>query len=448
MNPNNPNHIPTIPNSTTKRKPKRNIQQNTLHNPNNYLQNHPNYLQQPTNFPANYLQESHQNYQPPFNPHNYSPNFYHGQSQPNFQYNPMSQSSYNEPISNSDVDEQNDDEDDEYDDEEGEFEIPCTQPNFTQLLTQQSTHSERNSQGRQTDKKIWSTAETVALISGYMNTSNDAITGTQQKVGVFWRRVVESYYAAGQANPEEISYRTPASLKSRWKRISEAVTKWCGSFDKAKGRRVSGQNDENVIEEAHKIHENSFGRFCFYDEWLLLKKWNNYRSILENPVYKPKRGRPSKAPVMDESVGTGSSGKRPRDEGDESSPNTPTSGPFADESIPRPEGVKKAKSRLKGKELANSELGSFGERLDLYGQVRDKSAEVEIQRLEFERQKEAKKEARKQKQLELEEKNIKMRQLQMNWDMLHQLLAKDVRAPWEERMIVELQKSLEQFQGF
>uniref|UniRef100_A0A803L251 Myb-like domain-containing protein n=1 Tax=Chenopodium quinoa TaxID=63459 RepID=A0A803L251_CHEQI len=127
------------------------------------------------------------------------------------------------------------------DDGEGN-ETPSPHQNFTQMLQQplQSTSEFRVSGS---NNRGWSRSETAALISGYMNTSTDIITGTNQKKGVFWKRVLDAYDAARESNADEISLRTISSLKGRWMRISEAVLKWCGSYDKARKRKGSGYNE-------------------------------------------------------------------------------------------------------------------------------------------------------------------------------------------------------------
>uniref|UniRef100_A0A803MDI4 No apical meristem-associated C-terminal domain-containing protein n=2 Tax=Chenopodium quinoa TaxID=63459 RepID=A0A803MDI4_CHEQI len=321
--------------------------------------------------------------------------------------------------------------------------------NYTELLTQPTFQSSPHPTPKpieEPDKKIWDDAETTALISAYMNTTNDQITGTNQRSNVFWQRVLASYEDARKANPEEITIGTVGSLKGQWLRIAPAVVKWCGSIDKA--RMHSGQNADDVIAKAHKIHKNSYGKFQFYKEWLQLKKWDRYRSILEQKVLVSERGRPSKKPATVNTPESGSSGKTSRDEDGGSTPNTPTSGDvFTDEFVPRSDGSKKAKSRLKGKEVTTQALDtfeSFGDKLKLYGEMRDKAVDRDLERLELDK----KKEARKQKQIELEERNIQMQQYKMNWDMLQQLLAKEVRAPWEDQMIIELQEYLRKFRAF
>ncbi|XP_021773283.1 glutathione S-transferase T3-like [Chenopodium quinoa] len=295
------------------------------------------------------------------------------------------------------------------DDGEGN-ETPSPHQNFTQMLQQplQSTPEFRVSGS---NNRGWSRSETAALISGYMNTSTDIITGTNQKKGVFWKRVLDAYDAARESNADEISLRTISSLKGRWMRISEAVLKWCGSYDKARKRKGSGYNEDDVIQEAHKIHENSFGRFTFYEEWIQLRKWTN--------------------------SGSGSSGKRTRDEGDNSSPTTPTSVGVGDERVARAEGIKKAKSRLKGKapsSQAFKELETFNSRLQLLGDSMNVSNEAEMKRLEIQERKEA----RKQRKIELE-------QYRINWEQLSRLEQKVNREQWEDEMIVILRNNIQRF---
>ncbi|XP_048493865.1 uncharacterized protein LOC125494345 [Beta vulgaris subsp. vulgaris] len=147
-----------------------------------------------------------------------------------------------------------------------------------------------------------------------MNTSVDSIVGTQQKKGAFWGRVMEKFEAAREANPHEIQFRTMGSMKGQWFRMFEAVQKWCAWYDKAEARKRSGQNDDDVISETHKIFKSTGGKFHFYDEWILIRKFDKYRSILSDPCYKITRGHPSNTPQMSNSVGSVSSGKRTRSE--------------------------------------------------------------------------------------------------------------------------------------
>uniref|UniRef100_A0A803MSA4 No apical meristem-associated C-terminal domain-containing protein n=1 Tax=Chenopodium quinoa TaxID=63459 RepID=A0A803MSA4_CHEQI len=135
--------------------------------------------------------------------------------------------------------------------------------------------------------------------------------------------------------------------------------------------------------------------------------------------------------------GSGSSGKRTRDEGDNSSPTTPTSVGVGDERVARAEGIKKAKSRLKGKapsSQAFKELETFNTRLQLFGESMNVSNEAEMKRLEIQERKEA----RKQRKIELE-------QYRINWEQLSRLEQKVNREQWEDEMIVILRNNIQRF---
>ncbi|XP_048502992.1 glutathione S-transferase T3-like [Beta vulgaris subsp. vulgaris] len=470
MDSNYPNYVPNP--GRRRRNRLTNSQQNTNQNPINYQQNLNNYPQNPTNYPQNphnyqqnppnYPQNSH-NYQqnPPNYPQNSTQNYSQNdpqnyrQHQQNYQYNSTLESSHNPQNypQNQDYDDDRDDEEDEDDDE---FEVPCTQQTFTQLLSEptqfQPTPQPTPRPTQEpivNEKKIWWKAEKAALVSAFMNTSIYNIVGTQQKKGAFWGRVMEKFEAAREANPHEIQFRNIGSMKGQWFRMSEAVQKWCGCYDKAEVRKRSGQNDDDVISETHKIFESTGGKFHFYDEWILMRKFDKYRSILSNPGYKITHGRPSNTPQMSNSVGSGSSGKRTRSEDGGSTPTTPTSGDVPDDHSPRPEGNKKAKARLKGKSQTSEAIeafSSFGDRLQLYGERKGLDIDLQHEKLRFLKQKEARKqrqleleEISRQRQTELEEKNIKMQQYQVNWQMLQSLISKENRLPWEDEMINNLQ---------
>uniref|UniRef100_A0A803L1T5 No apical meristem-associated C-terminal domain-containing protein n=1 Tax=Chenopodium quinoa TaxID=63459 RepID=A0A803L1T5_CHEQI len=128
---------------------------------------------------------------------------------------------------------------------------------------------------------------------------------------------------------------------------------------------------------------------------------------MDQQTFKPSVGRPHSTPLTDESVGSGSSGKRTRDEGDNSSP---TSVGVGDERVARAEGIKKAKSRLKGKAPSSEafkELETFNTRLQLFGDSMNVSNEAQMKRLEIQERKEA----RKQQKIELEQHRIHWEQL-------------------------------------
>ncbi|XP_057537376.1 uncharacterized protein LOC130815036 [Amaranthus tricolor] len=181
-------------------------------------------------------------------------------------------------------------------------------PSFTQLVQPSQQHS--NDEGLIPSKKSWDLIEDIALICSVMNTNTDPIVSTNQKIKVRWQKVTEAYDAARMERPHLIPRRTADMLKCRWGRVALAYLKWSGSYDEALRRKKSGTTDEDVLKEAE------------------------------------------------------SSGKRSRTEEDSE---TPTSEPQGGSST-RPEGVKKAKTHMTGKNVADQSiqaLSAFGESLRL-----------------------------------------------------------------------------------
>ncbi|KAL2897266.1 Glutathione S-transferase T2 [Bienertia sinuspersici] len=264
-----------------------------------------------------------------------------------------------------------------------------------------------------------------------MNTSFDKILGTGQTRPSFWKKVQQGYDAAQLANPQQIRPRNTNALKGTWNRISEGVGKWVGCYAKADGRRRSGQSEDDVYKEAASMFQASYGKFQYYDEWLLMKKWPKYDTVVGDGAVKVQKGRPSGSSAMANS--TGSSGKRTRDDEGGSTPDTPTSAAVWDDAMPRPEGVKKAKSRLKekGKAVpteAVEELGTFNERLSLFNITWEKSHAQKEEKMRLLKEKEE----RKKKQVQLDT-------FKMKWEMVQSLLAKEkeTRTSWEEQMLAE-----------
>ena len=417
-----------------------------------------NFSNSPQNFPSNYPQNYPPNYQnypqnyhtpPPYYPQNQFPN-YHLNPQQNSHLNPQQNYHQNPPAfptcTQNDFQTQptcylSDDNDSDHDIQddgnnthevggEDEF-VPSTQPEdmpFVQPNTKQG--------GKYVEKKIWSKAEKEALISAYMNTSTDSIVGTQQKRGAFWARVHELYDQARESNPNGIAPRSRDSMKSQWTRINEAVQKWCGAFANAEGRRTSGQSDDDVIKEAHTIFERNGGKFHFFDEWKELRKFSKFEDLITNHGTGKQKGRSLKTTGVVDSSDSGSSGKRSRDDGDSSDPHTPTSGDVDEGHMPRPEGVKKAKSRLKGKFKAKDAyecIESFQDRLQLIGDQRTKKSDEHERRLKFMMEKEA----RKKQQMEMMNKQMQLDQYRMKWEMMTFLSNKENLTSQEQACLDE-----------
>ncbi|XP_062104444.1 glutathione S-transferase T3-like [Humulus lupulus] len=118
-------------------------------------------------------------------------------------------------------------------------------------------------------KVSWSKEATILLISGWLNTSKDAIVGNDQTSTHFWARIAD-YFNTNQKGEQ--------------------------------ARTGSGWSDEQIIENAHQLYksENNNSNFLLVDCWRLLKdepKWNT--------MYQTKGGKRTK--VSDTGAFTSSS---------------------------------------------------------------------------------------------------------------------------------------------
>uniref|UniRef100_A0A1J3HEG1 Glutathione S-transferase T3 n=1 Tax=Noccaea caerulescens TaxID=107243 RepID=A0A1J3HEG1_NOCCA len=133
----------------------------------------------------------------------------------------------------------------------GSSQVP---PGFSQC-TQEASVSEVNALKRQK----WTPSDDILLISAWLNTSKDPVVGNEQKLGTFWKRIVD-YIAPTQ--------RTPCQCKQRWHKITGLVSKFCGSYDAATRSKSSGQNDDDVLRVAHELYFNDYkARFNLEHAW-------------------------------------------------------------------------------------------------------------------------------------------------------------------------------------
>ncbi|XP_062112862.1 glutathione S-transferase T3-like [Humulus lupulus] len=114
-------------------------------------------------------------------------------------------------------------------------------------------------------KVSWSKEATILLISGWLNTSKDAIVGNDQTSTHFWARIADYFNTNQKAHH-------------------------------------SGWSDEQILENAHQLYksENNNSNFLLVDCWRLLKdepKWNT--------MYQTKGGKRTK--VSDTGAFTSSS---------------------------------------------------------------------------------------------------------------------------------------------
>ncbi|XP_062112728.1 glutathione S-transferase T3-like [Humulus lupulus] len=138
-------------------------------------------------------------------------------------------------------------------------------------------------------KVKWSKEATILLISGWLNTSKDAIVGNDQTSTHFWARIAE-YYNTNQKGEQA---RTGRQCKDHWNKMNQKVVRFNGCYKRVQQAHHSGWSNEQILENAHQLYksENNNSNFLLVACWRLLKnepKWNT--------MYQPKGGKRTKVP--------------------------------------------------------------------------------------------------------------------------------------------------------
>ncbi|XP_013583467.1 PREDICTED: glutathione S-transferase T3-like [Brassica oleracea var. oleracea] len=147
-------------------------------------------------------------------------------------------------------------------------------PVFSSQCTATSSFVEDTPTERK-ERKKWTPTEDIVLISSWLNMSKDPVVGNEQKAGAFWIQIA-AYYAASPkvVNGEK---REAIQCKQRWQKITDLVSKFCGSYEAATRHKTSGQNDGDVVKLAHEIFYNDHKiKFNLHHAWEELcndQKW-------------------------------------------------------------------------------------------------------------------------------------------------------------------------------
>ncbi|XP_013639345.1 PREDICTED: glutathione S-transferase T3-like [Brassica oleracea var. oleracea] len=120
------------------------------------------------------------------------------------------------------------------------------------------------------ERRTWTPADDVVLISSWLNTSKDPVVSTEQKSGAFWTRIVAYFAASYQDGGSE--QRGASHCKHRWQKINDLVCKFCGAYEAARREKTSGQNENNVLKLAHQIFFNNHKK-----KFLLEHAWKELR---------------------------------------------------------------------------------------------------------------------------------------------------------------------------
>ncbi|XP_048624592.1 glutathione S-transferase T3-like [Brassica napus] len=120
------------------------------------------------------------------------------------------------------------------------------------------------------ERRTWTPADDVVLISSWLNTSKDPVVSTEQKSGAFWTRIAAYFAASHQDGGSE--QRGASHCKHRWQKINDLVCKFCGAYEAARREKTSGQNENDVLKLAHQIFFNNHKK-----KFLLEHAWKELR---------------------------------------------------------------------------------------------------------------------------------------------------------------------------
>ncbi|XP_021764432.1 glutathione S-transferase T2-like [Chenopodium quinoa] len=270
-----------------------------------------------------------------------------------------------------------------------------------------------NEGGNQDGRKIfWSKAEEVVLVKAWLEVSQNKKTNTNQKGDVFWRKIEEMYnnvrlykqrcFEEGTdrlTREDLLKMRGTEQLRNRWRRINASCSKFCGSHAHAESKKGSGMNDEDVMKLAYSIYANdktksSLCSKTFQDKhvWDILK---------QHEAWKPSEDVVKKCKEKTSTQGSDSKRSRINEAGNYSSssnPETPTSGDIGYSGFPSSNESSKNKGKSK---VPNMPSGAWQQWLDTaqnMNLLRQSENEVELTRLQLEREKEA----RKQRKINME----------------------------------------------
>jgi len=102
-----------------------------------------------------------------------------------------------------------------------------------------NVHSAKKSQR----SKNFSPEEDCLLVSAWLNTSKDPITGVEQQTKQFWARV-HIYFVENGGN---LNNHSQISISSRWQEINRKVSKFVGFVTQIKNRQQSGMTEESRV---------------------------------------------------------------------------------------------------------------------------------------------------------------------------------------------------------
>lgn len=124
-------------------------------------------------------------------------------------------------------------------------------------------------EGASVGAKKWSLEEDKRLITAWINTSVDPITGADQKRTSFWGKVAANFNTHA---PKGAMQRSGKTCNARWNRTYPLVNKWVGIMDQMERNNVSGSNIEDIMNRAHETFLKRVGRKFDLEHWYYMLK--------------------------------------------------------------------------------------------------------------------------------------------------------------------------------
>ncbi|CAN7057045.1 unnamed protein product [Brassica oleracea var. botrytis] len=125
------------------------------------------------------------------------------------------------------------------------------------------------------ERRSWTPTDDVVLISSWLNTSKDAVVGNKRKFVAFWKRITDYFDASPKLTGCE--KREPMHCKQRWHKINDLDCKFCGAYEAAAREKTPGQNENDILKQAHVIFFNNYKKkFTLEHAWKELRhdqKW-------------------------------------------------------------------------------------------------------------------------------------------------------------------------------
>ncbi|EHS63887.1 uncharacterized protein PGTG_20869 [Puccinia graminis f. sp. tritici CRL 75-36-700-3] len=154
-----------------------------------------------------------------------------------------------------------------------------------------------DSKPKQPKPPKWQPEEDQSLCTSWLNTSKDAVVGTNQTKTTFWDRIYAMYLELMDEVTEKkkktkgfkpFPTRLKKPLEDRWYHIQHQVSKYCGYYSQVERRMRSGSNVDDLVVEAKLLFKTDTGKNFNLDHcWGILHhspKWIKHTEEASAPT--------------------------------------------------------------------------------------------------------------------------------------------------------------------